>query len=71
VDQASQSFRKDIRSLFEELAAGAGAEDPALLARQLHMLYEGAGSAAKLDHDGTTVATQARAAAASLVAAAV
>ena len=70
VDQASQSFRRDIRSLFEELAAGAGAEDPALLARQLQMLYEGAGSAAKLDHDGATVATQARTAAAALVAAA-
>ncbi|HEY2656767.1 MAG TPA: TetR/AcrR family transcriptional regulator [Solirubrobacteraceae bacterium] len=70
VDQASRSFRQDIRSLFEELAAGAGAKRPALLARQLHMLYEGAGSAAKLDHDGATVAAQARAAAAALISAA-
>src|SRR6202012_1774787 len=51
VDRASQSFRKDIRALFEELSSGPGATDPALLGRQLHMLYEGASSAAKLDRD--------------------
>ena len=71
VDEASRSFREDIRALFEELAAGAGARRPDLLARQLQMLYDGGGLAAKLDRDGTTVAAQLKAAAADLVAAAV
>ena len=70
VDEASKSYREDIRALFEELAVGAGAKDPDLLARQLQMLYDGAGSAAKLDRDGATVATQVRTAATALVAAA-
>ena len=70
VDEASKSYREDIRALFEELAVGAGAKDPDLLARQLQMLYDGAGSAAKLDRDGATVAGQVRTAAAALVAAA-
>ena len=71
VDQAAQSFREDIRALFGELAADAGAKHPELLARQLQMLYDGAGSAAKLDRDAATVAKQVRAAAAALVASAV
>lgn len=70
VDEASKSYREDIRALFEELAVGVGAKDPDLLARQLQMLYDGAGSAAKLDRDGATVAAQVRTAAAALVAAA-
>ncbi len=47
VDEASKSYREDIRALFEELAVGVGAKDPDLLARQLQMLYDGARSAAK------------------------
>ena len=71
MDEASRSFREDIRALFEELAAGAGARRPDLLARRLQMLYDGGGLAAKLDRDGTKVAAQLKAAAADLVAAAV
>jgi len=70
VDQASQSMRDDINELFEELAAGAGVKRPALLAHQLHMLYDGAALAAKLDRDRAAVASEVRAAAAALVAAA-
>lgn len=70
VDQASHAYRQDIRSLFEELATGAGASQPELLARQLQMLYDGAGSAAKLDRDPATVAAQVRRAAETLIAAA-
>lgn len=70
VEGASRYYREDIRSLFEELAAGAGARRPEALARQLEMLYDGAALGAKLDRDGATVAAQARAAAATLVAAA-
>lgn len=64
------AYRRDVRGLFAELAAGAGVEDPELLARQLSMLVDGAVLAAKVDRDSETVATQVRAAAAALVAAA-
>jgi AcrR family transcriptional regulator len=70
VDEATRSFRDDIRAMFEELAGDAGARRPEVLARQLQMLYDGAGLAAKLDRDGATVAAQVKAAAAELVAAA-
>ena len=71
VDQAVQSFREDIRALFEELSTGAGAKHPRVLARQLQILYDGAAAAAKMDHDGAAVAKQVRAAAAAVIAAAV
>jgi AcrR family transcriptional regulator len=45
------SSRSDIRALFVELAAAYGARDPALLAAQLHLLYDGTSTSANLDHD--------------------
>jgi hypothetical protein len=40
--------------------------EPAVLARQLHLLYDGSGQAARMDHD-LAAATAARAAAATLL----
>ncbi len=69
VDEAAESYRRDIRALFTELAAAAGAADPALLASQLQLVYDGGGLAANMDRDAA-IAAPARAAAAALIAAA-
>jgi AcrR family transcriptional regulator len=69
IDHAAHAYRQDIRGLFTELAAAANAPDPTLLASQLQLLYDGGGLAANLDRD-PSIAAPARAAAASLVAAA-
>jgi AcrR family transcriptional regulator len=69
VDEAAESYRRDIRALFTELAAAAGAPDPVLLASQLQLVYDGGGLAAKMDQN-PDIATPARAAASALVAAA-
>jgi AcrR family transcriptional regulator len=70
IDGAAHAYRTDIRTLFRELSAAAGAPDPDLLAGQLQMLYDGGGQAAKLDRDPGIAAAQ-RAAAAALVEAAI
>jgi AcrR family transcriptional regulator len=70
VDEAAESYRRDIRALFTELAAAAGAPDPALLASQLQLVYDGGGLAANMDHD-PDIAAPARAAATALIAAAI
>jgi AcrR family transcriptional regulator len=70
VDEAADSYRRDIRALFTELAAAAGAPDPPLLASQLQLIYDGGGLAANMDRD-PAIAAPARAAAAALIAAAV
>jgi AcrR family transcriptional regulator len=70
VDEAAESYRRDIRALFIELAAAAGAPDPVLLASQLQLLYDGGGLAAKMDRDAA-IAAPARAAATALIADAV
>lgn len=67
IDQAADSYRQDIRALFTELAAAAGAPDPPFLASQLQLLYDGGGVAANMDHD-PEIAASVRAAAATLVA---
>ena len=69
IDEAVESYRHDVRGLFTELAAGAGAADAALLASQLQIIYDGAGMAANLDRN-PAIASPARAAASALVAAA-
>jgi AcrR family transcriptional regulator len=69
VDEAAESYRREIRALFTELAAAAGAYDPALLASQLHLIYDGGGLAARMDRD-PAIAAPARAAAGALIAAA-
>ena len=52
--------------LFRSLAAQAGVPEPEVLARQLHLLYDGSGQAARMDHDPTAAAA-ARVAAAALL----
>ncbi|MFE6867286.1 TetR/AcrR family transcriptional regulator [Kitasatospora sp. NPDC057692] len=66
VEQAAEAFRAWIRGLFTDLAREAGAPDPAVLAHQLHLLYDGAGVSAGMDRDPSAAAA-ARAAAAALL----
>ena len=58
-----------MHALFSELAEAAGAADPALLASQLQMVYDGGGLAAKMDQN-PDIGAPARAAASALIAAA-
>ena len=69
IDLATESYRADLRGLFVELSRNAGASDPESLASQLHMLYDGANLSVRLDGDPEVASTE-RAAAATLVAAA-
>jgi AcrR family transcriptional regulator len=69
IDLATESFRADIRGLFAQLGAEAGARDAELLASQLQMIYDGASLSVKMDHDPGVAVAQ-RAAAAALVQAA-
>ena len=41
IDEAARAYRREIRELFTELAAAAGASDPPLLASQLQIVYDG------------------------------
>jgi AcrR family transcriptional regulator len=66
VEQAADDYRAWIRALFTELAREAGAADPPRLARQLQVIYDGAGLAARMDRD-PSIATSARAAAEALL----
>jgi AcrR family transcriptional regulator len=50
-DAAVARYRAWVRATFVELAADAGARDPATLARQLHLLWDGASASARMDHD--------------------
>jgi AcrR family transcriptional regulator len=70
VEGATDRYRQWVRTLFTDLAREAGIADPEGLARQLHLLYDGAGISARMDRD-PTAATTARAAAAALFDAAV
>jgi AcrR family transcriptional regulator len=66
VEEASDTYRAWIRTLFTDLARDAGAPDPEALARQLHLLYDGSGLSARMDRDPSS-AEAARAAAAVLI----
>jgi AcrR family transcriptional regulator len=66
IEQATEHYRTTIRDLFTHLAEDVGARDPALLAEQLHLLYDGGGVAADLDHN-PAIARASRAAAAALI----
>jgi AcrR family transcriptional regulator len=50
VENAADKYRAWIRALFTDLAKAAGAPDPVNLGRQLHLLYDGAALAARMDH---------------------
>jgi AcrR family transcriptional regulator len=66
VEQAAEAYRRWVRALLTELAAQAGVPEPEVLARQLHLLYDGSGQSARMDHDPAAAAA-ARAAAATLL----
>jgi len=67
-EQATAAYRRWLRDLLTGLSAQAGVPEPEILARQLHLLYDGVSQAARLDHDPGAAAA-ARAAAATLLAA--
>jgi AcrR family transcriptional regulator len=67
VERAADEFRAWIRAMFTDLAEQAGAPDPIRLGRQLHLVYDGAGLAARMDHRDPGTAPSARLAAQVLV----
>jgi AcrR family transcriptional regulator len=66
VEQAAASYRRWLRDVFTDLAREAGATDPAALAFQLHLVYDGASLSASIDHD-PSAASAARGAAQALL----
>lgn len=66
VEVASDEYRAWMRAKFAELAAEVGVADPEGLARQLHLLYDGATLSSQMDRD-PTAASVARETAAVLV----
>jgi AcrR family transcriptional regulator len=62
-EQAAEAYRRWVRALLTELATQAGAPEPEVLARQLHLLYDGAGQSARLDRDSAAAAAARTAAA--------
>jgi AcrR family transcriptional regulator len=66
VSRAADDYRGWVRGLLAGLAREAGAADPEKLARQLHMIYDGASLSARMDHD-PAVSVTARAAAETLL----
>jgi AcrR family transcriptional regulator len=66
IRKVADDYRAWVRGLFAGLAAASGYADPETLARQLLLLYDGAGQSARMDRD-PSAATTARAAAAALL----
>jgi len=66
VEHAADSYRTDIRGLLTRLAEEAGAPDPTLLGRQLHLIYDGALISVRMDRD-PSIAVAARAAVVALL----
>jgi AcrR family transcriptional regulator len=66
IDQATREYRRWMRGLLTELVSQTGVPDPATLARQLHLLYDGSSASARMDRD-TQAAAAARATAAILL----
>jgi AcrR family transcriptional regulator len=64
--EATAAYRAWLRGLFTRLAEEAGAPDPAALAAQLHLLYDGVGISARIDRD-PAASVAAKAAAAALI----
>ena len=65
IPQVTADYRGWVRGLFTDLAEAAGFADPAALAGQLHLVYEGAAIAAR--NGDTEVLRASRAAAAALI----
>ena len=51
IEEANDAYRRWVRSLFKRLAREAGARDPATLAVQLQILYDGAAVGARMDRN--------------------
>jgi AcrR family transcriptional regulator len=66
IEQAADEYRAWLRTLFSDLAKEAGFAEPDTVARQLHLLYDGAALSARMDRDPTS-ATTARAGAATIL----
>ena len=60
VEQAADQFRAWIRAMFTDLAEQAGRPIRSALGRQLHLVYDGAGLAARMDHHDPAIAASAR-----------
>jgi AcrR family transcriptional regulator len=71
VEHAADEFRSWIRGLFVELAKEAGAKDPTTLGRQLHLIYDGAGLAARMDRGDHSISKSTREAVQTLLDAAI
>jgi AcrR family transcriptional regulator len=67
VENAADDFRAWIRHMFTSLAEQAGVHDSVSLGRQLHLIYDGAGLAARMDHRDPGIAPSARDAAQALL----
>jgi AcrR family transcriptional regulator len=67
VERAADAFRAAIRAIFTELAEQAGATDPERLGHQLHLPYDGAGLAARMDRRDPAIGPSARDAAETLL----
>ncbi|MFC1408107.1 TetR/AcrR family transcriptional regulator [Streptacidiphilus sp. N1-12] len=57
ITEVSDDVRRWVRELFTDLGTAAGAADPAQLAQQLVVLYDGAGLKARMDRDPGAAAT--------------
>jgi AcrR family transcriptional regulator len=68
VEQAADQFRAWIRAMFTDLAEQVGAPDPVSFGRQLHLIYDGAGLAGRMDHHDPGIAPAARQAVEALLA---
>src|SRR5215470_12981625 len=55
-ERAAEGYRRWVRALLTELAAQAGASEPDVLGRQLHLLYDGSGQSARMDRDPAAAA---------------
>ena len=66
-EEATGEYRAWLRNLFTGLARDAGAADPAELARQFILLYDGANISARMDGKPSAAAVAARDAAATLL----
>lgn len=60
VEHAADRFRTWVRVMFTDLATQAGARDPLSLGRQLHLMYDGAGLAGRMDHHDSGIAPAVR-----------
>jgi AcrR family transcriptional regulator len=60
VEHAADQFRAWIRAMFTDLARQAGASNPVSLGRQLHLIYDGAGLAGRMDHHDPAIARSSR-----------